>query len=46
MGVINATFVFDHKFDHPLVTNLFIDGVLHPQEVASSQNIYLSYVSV
>ena len=46
MGVINATFIFDHKFDHQLVTKLSIEGVLQPQEVASSQNIYLAYVSV
>ena len=46
MGVINATFIFDHKFDHQLVTKLSIEGVLQPQEVTSSQNIYLAYVSV
>ena len=27
MGVINATFIFDHKFDHQLVTKLSIEGV-------------------
>ena len=46
MGVINATFIFDHKFNHRLVTKLSIEGLLQPQEVASSQNIYLAYVPV
>ena len=46
MGVTNASFIFDLKFDHQLVKKLSIEGVLQPQEVASSPNIFLAYVSV